>query len=141
MGAIPEYLELETDDLDIVVEEEQTSNTWILNESSKTIGPISEDREECIVQSVKCALRTERQGYEMYPIDYGSDLHEKLGDTKPHVYAEIEFSIRECLKKDERINSVSNFKFEDHGGNITAKFDMDVSTETVQIEEEVNIDG
>lgn len=138
---IPDYEPIPSDEEEIVVEEEQTSNTWILNETSKTIGAISDDREECIVQSAKCALRTERQEYEMYSIDYGSTLHEKFGDTKPHVYAEIEQATKDCLDKDKRITGVSNFAFKDHGGNVEVTFDMSIDNETIQMEEEVNING
>lgn len=141
MAITPDYEEFETDEAEEIEEEEETSTTWILNESSKTIGALSEEREECIVQSAKCALRTEQQEYEIYPIDYGSRLHEMPGDTKPHVYAEIEGAIRECLDFDDRISSVGGFRFEDHGDDVAVTFDMEVNNETVQMEEEVSVDG
>lgn len=144
MPVLPEYEELEEDLVDEdeeIVEEEETSTTWILNEDTKTIGALSDDREECIVQSAKCMLRTEQQEYEMYSIDYGSRLHEMIGDTKPHVFAEIEYAVRECLSFDERIESVNNFRFNDNGGDVAVSFSMQISDSDVteEMEEEVEI--
>ena len=139
MSVLPDYIELESDELEEEVEtEEPTSDTWMLDEMSHTIRPISDDRRECIIQAIKCALRTEQQEYEMYSIDYGSTLHERFGDTKPHVYAEIEQCVKKCLLRDERISAVNNFEFEDRKGNIIVRFDVITSDETVRIEEEVN---
>ena len=144
MPILPEYEELEedlVDDEEEIEEEEETSTTWILNEDTKTIGALSDDREECIIQSAKCMLRTEQQEYEMYSIDYGSRLHEMVGDTKPHVYAEIELAVKECLSFDERIESASGFKFEDNGSDVAVRFNMQISdSEDAEImEEEVSV--
>lgn len=140
MSIIPDYIEIEADNIEGEIQEvEKTDTTWILDEKTKTIKALSDNRRDCIIQAAYCALRTECQEYEMYSINYGSTLHEKMGDTKPHIFAEIENSIRKCLKFDERINSVSNFKFEDNKGNIIVRFDMDISSEVVQME--VNFNG
>ena len=144
MPILPEYEELEEDLLDDeeeIEEEEETSTTWILNEDTKTIGALSDDREECIVQSAKCMLRTEQQEYEMYSIDYGSRLHEMIGDTKPHVFAEIELAVEECLSFDERIDSVGDFTFEDNGNDVAVRFSMQISDseDAETMEEEVSV--
>lgn len=140
---LPEYEELDEDlvEEDEEVEaEEETSTTWILNEATKTIGALSDDRDECVIQSAKCMLQTEQQEYEIYPINYGSRLHEMIGDTKPHVYAEIEYAVKECLAFDERIEGASDFKFEDDGGDVAVRFNMQISdSEDVEMEEEVSV--
>lgn len=119
---------------------EPTNRTWIMDEQSKTIRGISEVRTECISQAIINALRTEKANYEIYSTKYGSTLHEKYGDVKPHVYAEIELSIRKCLKNDDRIVSLENFSFEDRKGNIAVKFDAITTSEVITIEQEVRYD-
>lgn len=141
VSIIPEYEEFETDVDEEVREEEQTSATWILNEDTKTIGAISDDREECVAQSIECALRTEQQEYEIYPIDYGSRLNEMIGDVKPQVYAEIELAVRECLAFDSRATSVGGFSFKDNGDNVSVSFRVDIDGDTIEIDKEVAVDG
>lgn len=138
---LPEYDEILTDEEDVVLEEGYPDTTWILDEATKTIKALSTDRTECITQSAWVALRTEQQEYEIYPITYGSTLHERFGDVKPHVYAEIENSIRKCLENDDRIESVDRFTFNDKAGNVDVAFDIDISTEIIRMEEVVNING
>ncbi len=138
---VPEYDEFESDSLEEVREEEQTSATWILNEETKTIGAISDDKKECVIQSLKCALMTEQQEHEIYPIDYGSRLNEMIGDTKPQVYAEIECAVAECLEFDDRVNSVDSFSFSDHGDNVVVNFCVDIDGEEVEMSEEVVVSG
>ena len=141
---LPEYEELDEDleeeDVETETDEEETSTTWMLNEMTKTIGALSDDRKECVRQSAECMLRTEQGEYEMYSIDYGSRLNEMIGDTKPHVYAEIEYAIKECLSFDERIDSVGGFKFSDNGGDVAVSFNMNISdAEPIEMEEEVSV--
>lgn len=115
--------------------------TWILNEETKTIGSLKDDRVECVAQAVKIALRTEQQEYEMYPIWYGSTLHEHLGETRPHVYAAIEDSIRRCLATDDRVESVDDFTFADNMGNVIVTFHISVNGEDIEIVQEVDTNG
>lgn len=136
MSITPDYIELAEDELE-VEEQESTTDTWELDENTKTIRAIMDDYTKCVVQSVKCAIRTEQNNYEMYSLLYGSSIHEHLGESKPHVYAEVEFAIRKCLANDERISKVENFEFEDRKGNILVRFDITVSDNVVQIEEEI----
>ena len=142
ISILPEYEEDMLDE-DDAPEEEQSmvDTTWILNEDTKTIGALSDDHEQCVAQAAKIAQRTEKQGYEMYGISFGSRLNELIGETKPHVYAAIEYAIRECLKEDDRIDAVSNFKFNDNFGNITVTFDMSVAGEEIEMVQEVDTNG
>lgn len=122
-------------------EEESPDTTWILNEETKTIGALSDDRGVCVAQAAKIAQRVEQQEHEMFDIDFGSKLNELIGETTPHVYAAIEAAIRECLEEDERIDEVSNFKFQNNMGNVIVRFDMTVDGEDIEMEEEVDING
>ena len=142
ISALPEY------DEDLIegegeedIEEDEPDTTWILNEDTKTIGALSDDRETCVTQAAKIALRVEQQEYEMYDIDYGSRLNEMIGETRPHVYGEIEGAIRECLENDDRIDDVDNFVFEDDKGNVTVTFDMSIDENEVTMELEVDTNG
>lgn len=135
----PDIQAIDIDELGL--DEEETSTTWIMDESSKTIRELSDDRLKCTSQSIVNALRTERASYEMYSEIYGSTLHEKYGDIKPQVYAEIELSIKKCLANDDRIDRLQNFTFEDRKGNILVKFDViTFEDETITIEQEVRYD-
>ena len=132
ISALPEYDEdLVEEEGEEEIEEDEPDTTWILNEDTKTIGALSDDRETCVTQAAKIALRVEQQEYEMYDIDYGSRLNEMIGETRPHVYGEIEGAIRECLENDDRIDDVDNFVFEDDKGNVTVTFDMSIDENEV----------
>lgn len=120
--------------------EEPTNRTWIMDERSKTIREVSDDRRQCISQAIVNALRTEKESYEMYSAKYGSTLHTLYGDVKPLAYAEVELSIRKCLKNDDRIKSLENFTFEDKKGNVAVKFDAITTDGTITIEQEVRYD-
>ena len=139
---LPEFeedmLDLEDTDLEDSV---YPDTTWILNEETKTIGSLKDDRVECVAQAAKIALRTEQQEYEMYPIWYGSTLHEHLGETRPHVYAAIEDSIRRCLATDDRVESVDDFTFADNMGNVIVTFHISVNGEDIEMIQEVDTNG
>lgn len=142
ISALPEYDEdLVEEEGEEEIEEDEPDTTWILNEDTKTIGALSDDREACVTQAAKIALRVEQQEYEMYDIDYGSRLNEMIGETRPHVYGEIEGAIRECLENDDRIDDVDNFVFEDDKGNVTVTFDMTIDENEVAMELEVDTNG
>lgn len=142
ISALPEYDEdLVEEEGEEEIEEDEPDTTWILNEDTKTIGALSDDREVCVTQAAKIALRVEQQEYEMYDIDYGSRLNEMIGETRPHVYGEIEGAIRECLENDDRIDDVDNFVFEDDKGNVTVTFDMTIDENEVAMELEVDTNG
>lgn len=139
---LPEYEEDMLDQEDVVPEDEiHPDTTWILNSDTKTIGALGDDRVECVAQAIRIALRVEQQEYEMYPIWYGSTLAEHLGETRPHVYAAIEQSIRECLATDDRVESVGDFRFEDNMGNIKVTFRVSVNGEDIEMTEEVETNG
>lgn len=142
ISALPEYDEdLVEEEGEEEIEEDEPDTTWILNEDTKTIGALSDDRGACVTQAAKIALRVERQEYEMYDIDYGSTLHEMIGETRPHVYGEIEGAIRECLEGDDRIDDVDNFVFDDDKGNVTVTFDMIIDEDDIGMELEVDTNG
>lgn len=125
---------------DAPAEESYPDTTWILKDD-KTIGALSDDSTECIAQSIRVALRVEQQTYEMYPIWYGSTLHELLGRTRPHVYAAIEHAIRVCLENDSRIDGVSSFRFDDQMGNVAVSFTVSINGEDIEMETEVDTNG
>lgn len=138
---LPEYEEDVLDQEEELDESAYPDTTWILNSDTKTIGALEDDREICVAQAARIALRVEQQEYEMYPIWYGSTLHEHLGETKPHVFAAIEHSIRECLSEDDRIESIDDFRFEDNMGDIRVYFKITVNGENIEMVTEVDTNG
>jgi len=142
ISILPEYEEDVLDQENAIQGSEiYPDTTWILNEDTKTIGSLEDDRVKCVAQAIKIALRTEQQEYEMYPIWYGSTLNEHLGETRPHVYAAIERSVRDCLATDDRVESVENFTFADHMGNVIVTFHVSVNGEDIEIAMEVGTNG
>lgn len=141
ISIIPEVEEDFLDEEETTEEDTYVDTTWILNEETKTIGALSDDHEECVAQAAKIIQMTGQQQHEMFGISFGSVLNELIGETRPHVYAAIENAIRECLKEDDRIDGVSNFRFSDYLGNVTVNFNMTVSGEDIPMTTEVDING
>lgn len=141
ISILPDFEEDLIDEEEGAVEEDYPDTTWILNEETKTIGALSDDHEECVAQAARIAQYTGKQEHEMFGIDFGSRLNELIGETKPHVFAAIEATIRECLSQDSRIDGVSNFRFSEYMGNVEVRFDMTVAGEDIDMYTEVDING
>lgn len=81
------------------------------------------DEIEAVQQAVYKILNTERYTYPIYSWNYGIELVDLFGQPMPWVFPELEMRITEALTWDDRINSVSDFEFEETGKNeVHAKF-------------------
>lgn len=91
--------------------ENQPSRTFRINSEKQNIrGYI--DEMEAVKQAVYKILSTERYQYIMYSGDYGIELLDLFGEPASYVCPELERRISEALTWDDRIESVSDFKFD-----------------------------
>ena len=90
------------------------------NESTKFNGKT--DEIEAVRQAVYKILNTERYTYPIYSWDYGIELVDLFGQPIPWVYPELERRITEALVWDDRINSVTDFEFENVKNEVHASF-------------------
>lgn len=81
------------------------------------------DELDAVQQAVYKILNTERYTYPIYSWNYGIELVDLFGQPLPWVYPELEMRITDALTWDDRINSVTDFEFEESGKNVVhAKF-------------------
>ncbi len=91
--------------------EDQPSKTFRVNSEKQNIrGYI--DELEAVKQAVYKILLTERYQYVMYSGDYGIELLDLFGQPTSYVCPELERRISEALTWDDRIESVSDIKFD-----------------------------
>ena len=80
------------------------------------------DEIEAVQQAVYKILNTERYKYLIYSWNYGIELDDLFGQPIPWVYPELERRITEALVWDDRINSVTDFTFENVKNSVHASF-------------------
>lgn len=80
------------------------------------------DEIEAVKQAVYKILNTERYTYPIYSWNYGIELVDLFGQPIPWVYPELERRITEALVWDDRINSVTEFEFENVKNEVHASF-------------------
>ena len=80
------------------------------------------DELEAVKQAVYKILNTERCAHIIYSWNYGIELISLFGQPIPWVYPELERRITEALVWDDRINSVTDFEFENVKNEVHAKF-------------------
>lgn len=68
------------------------------------------DGKEAMLQAIDLALSTERWRYLIYSGDYGAELEELFGKSRPYAAADLERRITEALLEDDRITSVEDFQ-------------------------------
>ena len=79
------------------------------------------DGKTAITQAIDLMLSTERWRHLVYSGDYGMELEELFGKSRPFIAADIERRITESLLQDDRITSVEDFNvtFSGDTANIT----------------------
>lgn len=80
------------------------------------------DELDAIKQAVYLILSTERYEYNIYSWDYGVELVDLFGQPLPYVISELERRIKEALTQDDRIEDVTDFKFEKNGKKLHTTF-------------------
>lgn len=112
----------------------QPSLTYGLDyERKRFIGFI--DNEAAIMQLVMKLLYTERYAYVIYSSDYGVELDRLIGKDYDFIISDIERTIAEALLMDDRIISITDFKF-----NKTGIDQMEISFLVNSILGQLNID-
>lgn len=113
--------------------EEQPSYTYKLDmEKNRIKGFV--DNQDSISQVVYKILTTERYKHEIYSWNYGVELNDLIGKPMPYVYPEIERRVTEALTADDRIEGVSDFKFESRGNSVICSFTVNTIFGNVEIE-------
>lgn len=77
------------------------------------------DGKAAMLQAIDLALSTERWRHLIYSGDYGMELEELFGKSRPYVAADIERRIREALLEDDRITAVEDFEIAFSGDTAT----------------------
>lgn len=77
------------------------------------------DGKAAMLQAINLALSTERWRYLIYSGDYGIELEELFGKSRPYVAADLERRITEALLEDDRITAVENFQISFAGDTAT----------------------
>lgn len=119
-----------------IVEDIETSKTYkvLIGDSKGYVDGI-----ESLKQAIYKVLNTEKYQYSIYSFDYGIELENLIGKDYDYVKIELKRRIEECLLKDERINSVSNFLFKREDDILTCTFDVESIYGNIAISKEVDI--
>lgn len=89
----------------------QTSKTYLINFGVDKIQN-KIDGLTAIKQAVFMILSTQRGGFSIYPLDYGTNLNQYIGKEINYIKGDIGREIKESLLKDRRILDVKDFTFE-----------------------------
>lgn len=117
---------------------EQPTYTYQMQIGSKTIRGYT-DGQDAMRQAIFKILQTERYQYPMYSWNYGIETLDLYGEPISWVCPELERRITEALTWDERILSVSDFKFETlKRGVLNCTFTVSTTFGNIAAEKEVN---
>lgn len=94
---------------------------------------------DAIAQACYKILNTERYQYVIYSWDYGVELQSLFGMPIPYVYSELPRRIREALTQDDRVKSVTDFELSHNGGDVLAKFRVNTTLGSIDMEKGVTI--
>lgn len=97
------------------------------------------DELEAIRQTIYLILSTERYAYIIYSWDYGIELIDLFGKPISYVMSELPRRIEEALTIDERIESVTDFEFEQNGKKLNVKFTVVTTIGNLETELEVDV--
>ncbi len=97
------------------------------------------DNLDALRQAIYKMLNTERYEYPIYSFSYGIDLTDLIGKGRTYVQIELKRRIKECLLKDDRIQSVSNFNFVVFGDEMLCEFDVQSIYGELTIQKEVTV--
>lgn len=104
--------------------EESPSYTPRLNQDTYRISGFI-DGLEAVKQAVYLILYVERYDWLIYSWNYGIELEHLYGKNTSFVIAELERTLTEAIMQDNRVNSVSDFKFNVSRNEIYVDFIVD----------------
>lgn len=94
---------------------------------------------EAVKQTIYCILSTERYQYLIYSWDYGVELIDLYGKPMSYVMSELPRRIEEALTTDDRIDSVTDFEFEQNGKKLHTTFTVVTNVGNLEYELEVEV--
>jgi phage baseplate assembly protein W len=118
-------------------DEDETSRTYAITADGTVAGFV--DELDAIRQAVYLILNTERYDYQIYSWDYGSEIKGLYGMPMDYCIAELERLIPEALKRDDRIDDVTDFEFAADGSSLTVAFTVHTLIGEMQMETEFNV--
>ncbi len=101
------------------------SKTWFVDRERGRIVKQC-DGFDSIYQSVQKILLTERYSEQIYSTFYGVELRSMIGKPTSYIKAALPQAVKEALKQDDRIQSVSVENIEVNGDSVA--FTVDVQT-------------
>ena len=112
----------------------QPSNTYKMHINHNAINGNC-DGIEAVIQSIYKILNTERYQHIIYSWNYGFEFEDLLGKPVDYACVELQRRIQEALLQDDRITSVTDFKF-DNSTKRTVKVTFVVHTIYGDVESE-----
>ena len=114
----------------------QPSLDWRIDLEKNTIsGNI--DETESVRQAVYMILSTERYTKPIYTWNYGIETYDLYQSNKTYIIPQLQSRIMDALYQDDRIQEVSNFKFDVRGSVYHVSFAVRTvfdTTETIETE-------
>lgn len=102
----------------------QNSLTYYIDSENKRMTSMV-DSIDSILQAVFKALGTQKYGHEIYSWEYGFLEDQFVGEDLDFIQTNLEYYIRECLSKDDRILDITNFKVQQQSiDSCLATFDI-----------------
>ena len=108
-------------------EEQLPSYTWYFNLKEKVLSGTC-DGKTAVMQSIYLTLFTDRYKWLIHDWDYGHELASLFGMPLTYVIPEIERLVKEALIRDDRIDDVFNFHFEQGNDRVSLFVSFDVKT-------------
>lgn len=97
------------------------------------------DELDAVKQAIYLILNTERYQYIIYSWDYGVELLDLIGKPMPYVMSALPQRIKEALTQDDRIEDVTDFKFERNHKILHVTFTVVTSLGGIPTEMEVDV--
>lgn len=132
-------IEILNDEVKEVVYGNETYNIVDVNENGESRIVAYIDDVDSIKQAIRLILSTERYAFLIYSWDYGVELVDLIGKPMSYVIAELPRRIEEALLTDDRIDSVTNFEFEQHGKKLHVTFTIVTKVADIDYELEVEV--
>ena len=108
-------------------EEQLPSCTWYFDLKEKVLSGTC-DGKTAVMQSIYLTLFTDRYKWLIHDWDYGHELASLFGMPLTYVIPEIERLVKEALIRDDRIDDVFNFHFEQGNDRVSLFVSFDVKT-------------
>ena len=108
-------------------EEQLPSYTWYFDLKEKVLSGTC-DGKTAVMQSIYLTLFTDRYKWLIHDWDYGHELASLFGMPLTYVIPEIERLVKEALIRDDRIDDVFNFHFEQGNDRVSLFVSFDVKT-------------